>query len=240
MIQSQRVPPFPEHVRRLLIENYCPPNLRQEIIISEPNKDCLVRPYLGRRRMKKAHSTLRFTAFSLRNFPLHLDQFEALMIASDIYQYARAMAETLAVMHWIGEMDGNDIEFVLAPPIQDSHYDKQSEDITNTLLSPHMKVDSNALGSPSIWVLDFDLCRRITMDSNGAQQAAAAWRNDPYYPRPSRDPGIVSRLWVAFKEHYLRMSEVYIDIAVSEPQEAGRLRALPKQVISLIEQEAKA
>ncbi|KAJ5651860.1 hypothetical protein N7507_009286 [Penicillium longicatenatum] len=151
------------------------------------------------------------------------------------------MAETLAVMHWIGEMDGNDIEFVLAPPIQDSRYDKQSEDITDTLLSPHMKVDFNALGSPSIWVLDFDLYRRITMDLNGAQQAAAAfWRNEFYYPRPSRDPGIDSPLWVAFKEHYLRMSEVCIDIAVSEPQEAERLRALPKQVISLIEQGAKA
>ncbi|KAJ5785139.1 uncharacterized protein N7503_010351 [Penicillium pulvis] len=239
MIQSQRIPPFPGHVRGLLIKNYCPPNLRQEIITSEPNKDCLVRPYLGRRRTKKGYSTSRFTAFSLRNFPLHLDQIETLMTANDIMQYARVMAETLAMMHWIGEMDGNDIEFVLAPPVRDSCYEKHSEGITRASLSNGLKVDSDALGSHSMWALDFDLCRRITMDSKGVQQAAAAfWRNDPYYPRPSKNSENEIALWFAFKEHYLRMSEACIDIACTtyEPQEVEKLRALPKQVIGLIEQ----
>lgn len=74
--------------------------------------------------------------FSLRNLPLHLDQLETLMVADDIKQYARAMAETLAAMHWIGQMDGNDIESVLAPPVRDSLCDKRSEDYTNSLLLP--------------------------------------------------------------------------------------------------------
>lgn len=41
------------------------------------------------------------------------------MITSDLSQYVRAMAEALATMHWVGEIDGNDIEFVLAPPYKD-------------------------------------------------------------------------------------------------------------------------
>lgn len=90
----------------------------------------------------------KFTAFSLRNFPLHLDQMESLGVTtSEIDQYARAMAETLAMMHWISEIDGNDIEFVLAPPSENG-----------------FKIKSTILGEHSIWVLDFDLCRRMTMD----------------------------------------------------------------------------
>lgn len=50
MIQSQRIPPFSEATRQLLITKYCPTNIVQQILISEPNKDCLIRPYLGRRR----------------------------------------------------------------------------------------------------------------------------------------------------------------------------------------------
>lgn len=126
------------------------------------------------------------------------------MTANDVKQYARVMAETLAIMHWIGEMDGNDIEFVLAPPVWDSYYDEHSEGITSGSFLNGLKVDSDALGSHSVWALDFDLCRRITMDSKGVQQAAAAfWRNDPYYPRPLKYSEIEISLWFAFKEHYL-------------------------------------
>ncbi|KGO77595.1 Protein of unknown function DUF3669, zinc finger protein [Penicillium italicum] len=221
MIQSQRIPPFPEIIRRLLIKKYCPPKIIQEITASDPNKDCLVRPYLGRRRTRKPHTTSQFTAFSLRNFPLHIDQFEELGITtSDISQYARAMAETLAIMHWVGEIDGNDIEFVLAPPYR-----------------VPFKMESDALGDHSIWVLDFDLCRRMTMDSKGVEQAAAAfWGNDPYYPRPGIERDIL--LWVVFREHYLQISEACIGI-FNEPHEAERRRALSRQFIQLVEQEGK-
>lgn len=81
------------------------------------------------------------------------------------------MAETLAMMHWIGEMDGNDIEFVLAPPTQDF----SPNESTATSPPPGPRVESDALGCHSMWVLDFDLCRRMTMDSNSVEQAAAAF-----------------------------------------------------------------
>lgn len=222
MVQSQRIPPFPGTTRRLLIKNYCPPNLVQEIIASGPNKDCLVRPYLGRRRTQKPHTASPFTAFSLRNFPIHIDQLEELGIkTNDINQYARIMAETLAMMHWIGEIDGNDIEFVLAPPSKGSP----------------LKMESNVLGDHSMWVLDFDLCGRMRMDSKGVEQAAAAfWGNDRYYPRPGPERDI--SLWIVFRNHYLQISEVCTGI-VNEPYEAERRRALSRQFIDLVEQKGK-
>lgn len=223
IILSQRIPPFSETIRRLLISNYCPPKIAQQIITSEPNKDCLIRPYLGRRRTQKPHTTSRFTPFSLRNFPLHIDQMESLGIAtSDVHQYARIMAETLATMHWIGELDGNDIEFVLAPPNE------------NKTGSFGLEMESSVLGDHSMWVLDFDLCRRMAMDLEGVVQAVAAfWGNDPYYPRPEKDPS----LWSVFREHYIQISEDCI--AVCEPRAAERRRILSRQFIDLVEQEGK-
>ena len=97
------------------------------------------------------------------------------------------MAEALAVMHWIGEVDGNDIEFVLAPP------DPQAKGTTIP----------NSLGEHSIWMIDFDLCRKITMDEGGIKQAVVAfWRNDPFYPRPESSHD----LWKTFCDHYLLVS----------------------------------
>ncbi|KAJ5705910.1 hypothetical protein N7536_001599 [Penicillium majusculum] len=222
MIQSQRIPPFPDTTRRLLIKNYCPPTLVQETIASGPNKDCLVRPYLGRRRTQKSHTASRFTAFSLWNFPFHIDQLEEPGITTnDINQYARVMAETLAMMHWIGEIDGNDIEIVLAPPSKGSP----------------LKTESNVFGDHSMWVLDFDLCRRMAMDSKGVEQAAAAfWGNDRYYPRPGLETDIL--LWIVFREHYLQISEMCIGI-VNEPYEAERRCVLSRQFIDLVEQKGK-
>lgn len=142
------------------------------------------------------------------------------MTTRDISQYARAMTETLAIMHWVGEIDGNDIEFVLAPPC----------------MAPPLKIESDVLGDHSIWVLDFDLCRRMSMDSKGVEQAAAAfWGNDPYYPRPGLER---DTLWSVFREYYLQISGTCMGI-VNEPHEAERRRALSRQFIDMVEQEGK-
>jgi hypothetical protein len=62
------------------------------------------------------------------------------------------MGETLAAMHmhWIGEVDGRDIEFVLAPA--ECKEFKERDIITNIL------------GKHCMWVLDFEMCQVITMD----------------------------------------------------------------------------
>jgi len=184
---SERIQPFPALIREGLVARYCPQSLQTSINKSEENQDCIVRCYLGRRRRRANNSRLK--AFSLRNFPLHLDQMEELQL--DTSAYARVMAEALAIMHWIAKIDANDVEFVLAPPR------KGIQSFSSLNLGPH-----------SMWILDFDCCRSITMDQTGVEKAAAAyWKNDPYFPRPGKSSPEDQELWTAFKEQFLRTSE---------------------------------
>lgn len=113
VIQSERIPPLPQNIREFLIDEYCPSFLSSEIKASDANRDCIVRPYLGRRRFAPATTVNggnrppRFSAFSLRNFPLHIDQMERLDIDAKVY--AEIMAESLAMMHWHTKIDANDV-----------------------------------------------------------------------------------------------------------------------------------
>lgn len=193
MIHAQRISPVSEKARKLLIETYCPPQLVSEISSSETNRDCLLRPYLGRRRTQTTTRRSRFQAFSLRNYPLHVDQMEEIGLSTDtIIGYARAMAEALAVMHWVAEVDGNDVEFVLAAPNDILDQDRRSRSW------------SDVFGEHQMWLLDFDLVREITMDSEGVQKAVKAfWKNDPFFPRPDAH----SELWKGFRGQYLQTSE---------------------------------
>lgn len=95
VLVTERIPPFPKAVRNNLIDLYCPESLKSSIRSSEPDQDCLIRPYLGRRRHFQPQS--RFKAFSLRNHPLHLDQIESLGLDGALY--AQIMAETLAILY---------------------------------------------------------------------------------------------------------------------------------------------
>lgn len=108
---TERIPPLPKQVRDSIIDLYCPDSLKASAKVSDPDQDCLVRPYLGRRRRLVKQS--RFQAFSLRNYPLHVDQMEDLEL--DIRHYARLMAEALADLYWRARVDANAVEFVLAP-----------------------------------------------------------------------------------------------------------------------------
>ncbi|OJZ91584.1 hypothetical protein ASPFODRAFT_38690 [Aspergillus luchuensis CBS 106.47] len=195
-IVSDRIRPFAEQIRKLVVNKYCNPAIQTEILTSAANRDCLIRPYLGRRRTQKTevNRSSRFAAFSLRNYPLHEDQMEDIGIPTeDMQRYARMMGEALATLHWLGEVDGNDIEFVLAPP----PFHEEGPN-TNTI--------TNVLGRHTMWMLDFDLCRYIPMSDAGVQQAVTAfWRNDPFYPRPQ------SKLWADFREQYLMSSEKIIN-----------------------------
>ncbi|RMJ26009.1 Zinc finger protein [Aspergillus sp. HF37] len=189
-IQAQRIPPMSQPVRDMLVDRYCAAPLRDEIKRSWENLDCLIRPYLGRRRFLNADGRPRAKIFfSLRNLPLHLDQMEELGESlDDIKIYAETMAEALAVMHWRTGIDGNDVEFVLASP--PSHGES---------------VVTNVLGAHAVWVLDFDLCRAMPMNEQGVQQTVTAfYRNDPYFPRLRSSP----LLWEVFREQSLRCSEM--------------------------------
>ena len=164
---TDRIPPFPQEARDTITNRYCPEPLRLSIRSSDPDQDCLIRPYLGRRRRLVGQS--RFQGFSLRNYPLHVDQMEEL--ALDMMMYAEIMAETLAHLYWRAHVDANDMEFVLAPPNSPQH----------------VTMDSDVLGNHSMWILDFDCCKHMPFDEQGVKQAMEAfYRNDPFFPRPGR------------------------------------------------------
>ena len=220
---SERIPPLPKKARETIIEKYCPNSLRPKIELikaSEPNQDCLIRPYLGRRRRLEKQS--RYKSFSLRNYPLHVDQIEELKLDEKLY--ARVMAETLAHLYWRANVDANDVEFVLASP-RESH--------TNHLdaSSAHPPtIKSDELGEHVVWILDFDCCRHMTLDETGVAQAVAAfYRNDPYYPRPGRDNSMDQALWEEFKHCFLDASEAILG------QGSPKAR-LPALWVDLVEQ----
>ncbi|KAI0547638.1 zinc finger protein-domain-containing protein [Xylaria curta] len=209
ILLSERIPPLPKVVRQLLIDKYCPPTLVSSIAADPNNYDCLVRPYLGKRRRHYRNSTFR--VFSLRNFPLHLDQMEDLDL--DTYEYALRMAKALAFMHWSAQVDANDIEFVLAPAKE-----------------PVLSMYSPTLGNHCLWILDFDCCRPMAMDDDGLRQAARAfWRNDPFYPRPGKESERDIRLWTHFKVSYLEASSEIIG------SEDTRRQCLPDRLINILE-----
>lgn len=90
MIEAQRIPPFEESTRNILIQAFCPNEIKQMIIDSKSDRDCLIRPYFGRIRIQFSQTYSLFKAFSLRNYPLHIDQMEELAIpANDLQQYPR-------------------------------------------------------------------------------------------------------------------------------------------------------
>ncbi|KAN0070175.1 Zinc finger domain containing protein [Elaphomyces granulatus] len=224
ILQSQRIPSVPKPIREILIDEYCPSSLIPEIKASDANRDCLIRPYLGRRRVMKTRNLSRFRAFSLRNFPLHIDQMEELGIPpSDIKFYAETMASTLAMMHWLGQIDGNDIEFVLAAPNPDRENHTGQAAVT-----------SNILGDHSMWILDFDCCKRMSMDIHGVDQAVTAFlRNDPYYPRPDSS----KEIWEVFRDNYLKVSEHIL--RQLRLRSGNQIEILPRTFIERIEAAGK-
>ncbi|KAM7195173.1 hypothetical protein V8F33_006847 [Rhypophila sp. PSN 637] len=139
---SERILPLSRDSRALLAHTFWdgPAHLRENIVNDKRNEHCLVRPYLGRRRRcrtLKPGTTQRTTEkddddenkvmvderpghlrlktrglISLRNYPLHIDQIEELVLPAE--ECAAAMADAPAFLLWGCEVDACDVEFVLA------------------------------------------------------------------------------------------------------------------------------
>lgn len=229
---SERIPPLPLSTRKLLALKFFPNIDLETILASSSNKHCLIRPYLGRRTHHQtepatnASRPRRLQVFSLRNFPLHVDQMTELGL--DIDEYAIAMADTLAFLYWSVKIDANDVEFVLAPPRPHPHLYSQLSKTTVEVGSTDFS-STGALGLHSMWILDFDCCKDLSMDETGINQACISfWRNDPFYPRPGSGNPIDEELWRVFKERFLESSA---KILVTESEE---VRSLPGLLIQRI------
>ncbi|KAK7919891.1 zinc finger protein-domain-containing protein [Apiospora marii] len=229
---SERIPPMPEPIRNLLVDKFCPKtpeSLPAQIRADEQNQDCLIRPYLGRTKHGRGRSRVSF--FSLRNFPLHLDQMPELGLSPLVRDYAAAMAKALAFLHWCAGIDANDVEFVLAPPPLPPSNGNQS---THHDTSRAFTFSSPVLGPHCLWILDFDCCRAMGRDEGGVEQAARAFlRNDPFYPRPGRDGDEEKELWRHFRLTFLEASE---SIIVKGAGNCVQLRDLPIKLMDRIEE----
>jgi hypothetical protein len=138
----------------------------------------------------------------------------------DMAGYARAMAEGLAMMHWLAKVDANDVEFVVAPPRPG---DLAEATFASTTLEQH-----------ALWILDFDCCNPMAMDDTGVDQAVAAFfRNDPYYPRPGSENTHDQEMWKIFRARCLETS-------IEMVRDDDGLAHLPSQLMDKIEVEWSA
>jgi hypothetical protein len=176
----ERVFPLPEPIRSSLIEAFCPPHNTEKAKNDPANKDCLIRPLLGRRRYGASRPGGSLF-FSLRNYKLHLDQFQELDL--DAEGYALDMADALAVLHWHTKIDGMDVEFVLGSSPLDRHSIRRVMPLTEiqrlkageSTYEYVTKTNSNFKRRVVLlWLLDFDACSDIAADKDGVQKAVRA------------------------------------------------------------------
>ncbi|KAF2184861.1 hypothetical protein K469DRAFT_578637, partial [Zopfia rhizophila CBS 207.26] len=186
----ERVLPLPQPLCHHLIDRYCPRD-KEGAKLHALNRDCLVRPLLGRRR--RGSGTV---AFSLCNFRLHLDQFEELKL--DVDEYAIAMADAMTVLHYVAKIDAMNIEFVISSvpsDMQSSGKSLTSAEIEN--MQPKQSTFEMATAKDftrriiCLWVLDFNTCKTINLNQTGAQAAVKAFMGtEAYCPRLLENPEV--------------------------------------------------
>lgn len=218
---SERIMPLPRQVRRLLVQEFWAGDI-ESVVSDKKNDHCLIRPYLGRRRRQSAPQTGQsmFRSISLRNYPLHVDQIEHLGLPAE--EYALAMADALAFLHWAAKIDANDVEFVLARP-------RDTPTATTRPTIGGREFTTGALGPHAMWILDFDCCKALDMNREGVEVAAQRfWRNDPFYPNPDCKCPEDDRLWRVFRDRYLDTSGSFLH------DECDEIRRLPEMLVARI------
>ncbi|KAK1656914.1 zinc finger protein-domain-containing protein [Colletotrichum godetiae] len=220
---SERILPLPRSIREALVSIFCPSDMKAHASNNPANKHCVIRVYLGRRCLNQRVED----EFSLRNFELTLDKMEILGVNPQ--QYVQPMAEALAVMHWSAQIDGADVEFVLgsSPERRISAQTLDSIDLEGEIITTWNLDESKSSGinflrrSVSIFLLDFNQCRRLPPTPRGIENAVTAfWENDPYYPKPGYKEGTPEWiLWDQFKSFYLAKSYKILDDSATMPAE---------------------
>ncbi|MCJ1392811.1 hypothetical protein MMC18_005682 [Xylographa bjoerkii] len=256
---TERIFPLPKELRCAIVDLYCPENLKQGAKEGDGNKDCLVRVYLGKRRNRNRVKPLQ--VFSLRNYNLCLDQMEELGLETEVL--ATTMAKALAVMHWEAGIDADDVEFVLGrarwSSTEYTHSEMSSAELEGlegpTRTSTNVGSLSFHHGDVSMWLLDFNRCRRICVNGQakkvrfpgealetekslakkrvgGTQIAVKAFlRNDPYYPTSS--DAHEQKNWTAFRGAYLATGEAILG------KEEKNVQDLPERFIVGVESTMK-
>ncbi|EGD88284.2 hypothetical protein H113_04803 [Trichophyton rubrum MR1459] len=159
----ERILPLPEPVRNAMIGAYCLPHNIENAKRDPKNKDCLIMVFLGRNRF-------------------------GISRPSDVEELCESMADTMAVLYWYVNVDGNDIEFVFGSSPEDKKAIRREVKLVDV----------------DLWILDFDACKPILMDENGVRLAVKAFlETDPYCPRPSTECHFAKELWKLFCTRYM-------------------------------------
>ncbi|KAK4891105.1 hypothetical protein LTR27_010312 [Elasticomyces elasticus] len=211
----ERIFPVPNPLRQLLIDRFCKPELRAAARADPKNKQCLIRPMLGREITRQ-----NALGFNLRNYTLSVDKLQELGLPAK--EYAEAMAGAFAVMHWQAKLDGNDVEFVLgSAPTRDTEYENARRFTVEEAraLRKDQETYSMVLGARnnfkrrvmSLWMLDFDACNEITIDSAGVLAAVKAFTGTfAYTPRPDATDEYQQNLWSTFTKRYEEVSKLIL------------------------------
>lgn len=216
---SERIQPVSEASRQLLVEKYCPEEMRDTILKSRENQAYLVRIYLGsQRHVQQTERQVKF--FSLRNFPLHVNQVKEMNLPAE--KYAKAMGEALAFMHWQLRIDASDVEFVLgAAREEDGRLDEN---------------DNVPLGRHALWLLDFDCCKPIDVNGDCITPIVRSfWRNDPYYPLPNGTTWEDHWLWEIFESEYRRVGLEAVQSSRREGEDVDHLTYLVHTAMNTIQ-----
>ena len=208
LLCAERILPLAKPIRESLIDIYAPKGADlQSFKADASNKDCLVRMYLGKRRERVNNKF-----FQLRNFNLHLDQMEELDL--NVFEFASAIGQALAIMHWACHLDANDVEFVLgsspdlvAQPHLITTKPLSSEAIAN--MSPNTStwdahINDFKKRTTHMWMLDFNRCKVVStnVEKMLLQLVHSYFRNDPYFPRPVPPNSKDAPLWDVFRRSY--------------------------------------
>lgn len=216
VVCMERIPPLPTRMRDFLVGRCWPPRTeggKEAAGSYTRDKDCLVRPLLGRRHGHGAGTSLR----EPRGFRLYVDQLEHLGV--DPVPFALAMADAMAVLHGVAKIDAKHIKFVVGSPPSDKS--RRWTPLTSAevnKLPPCTSTYERVTARDStrrvltLWVLGFDACRSISMDDAGVRAAVDAFgETEPYCPRPK------GGLWGVFERRYReRFGELGLEMRFAE------------------------
>ncbi|KAF2446590.1 hypothetical protein P171DRAFT_462832 [Karstenula rhodostoma CBS 690.94] len=220
-IISERIPKVPRHISDKIVDLFCADNARLSYFVKNNADDdsCLIRPYLGRRfRHNQTQSTSQFRRFSLRNVPLHVDQMEWRPLAWMLRPTERPWQKLLQSRIGVPKSTQTTLNSCWLPQGPNRQ--------------PH-----------SLWILDFDCCRPLSINETGVERACAAfYNNDPFYPRPGGEGAADKELWNVFRQTFLIISRVILgykggDIILADKltesiEEEGKLRMRRKEELA--------
>ncbi|KAK3378996.1 zinc finger protein-domain-containing protein [Lasiosphaeria ovina] len=154
------------------------------------------------------------------------------------------MSHTLAVLHWHTKIDAMDVEFVIgSSPAEEQSIRVEIDASRASSLPPqtstyeeakHSRVDFTKRVT-ALWMIDFDDCNDIAMNSSGVDMAVKAFLDTNFYcPRPETGDAYIDTLWTMFSEKYLQYSDFILEDVLRTPD----LKNLPRQFIQKIAVEA--